>query len=186
MCVSNDIASRIWRGSGNGASRRTAGERRPMSLRPRQARGRASRPSYRRRRLAPASRRTARGPQPTAACGRREVEDRARLRHVDQHPGADGHRRRFRNVASFISSSLARLAELYTILFFVDNQAGFESVAREERDLRTKTRLSWRSALLATSAMADPIKIKIACTATSDCASAMIATYDGVFAKHGR
>ncbi|MDE3176257.1 MAG: ABC transporter substrate-binding protein [Pseudomonadota bacterium] len=28
-------------------------------------------------------------------------------------------------------------------------------------------------------------KIKIACTATSDCASAMIATYDGVFAKHG-
>ena len=30
-----------------------------------------------------------------------------------------------------------------------------------------------------------PIKIKIACTATSDCASAMIATYDGIFAKHG-
>jgi NitT/TauT family transport system substrate-binding protein len=28
-------------------------------------------------------------------------------------------------------------------------------------------------------------KIKIACTATSDCASAMLATYDGVFAKHG-
>jgi NitT/TauT family transport system substrate-binding protein len=40
-------------------------------------------------------------------------------------------------------------------------------------------------ALLAAPAAADPIKIKIACTATSDCASAMIATYDGVFAKHG-
>ena len=34
-------------------------------------------------------------------------------------------------------------------------------------------------------AHAEPTKIKIACTATSDCASAMIATYDGVFAKHG-
>ena len=40
-------------------------------------------------------------------------------------------------------------------------------------------------ALLASPAAADPIKIKIACTATSDCASAMIATYDGIFAKHG-
>jgi NitT/TauT family transport system substrate-binding protein len=39
--------------------------------------------------------------------------------------------------------------------------------------------------MLAAPAVADPIKIKIACTATSDCASAMIATYDGVFAKHG-
>ena len=33
-------------------------------------------------------------------------------------------------------------------------------------------------ALLAAPAAADPIKIKIACTATSDCASAMIATYE--------
>ncbi len=40
-------------------------------------------------------------------------------------------------------------------------------------------------ALIAAPAAADPIKIKIACTATSDCASAMIATYDGIFAKHG-
>lgn len=39
--------------------------------------------------------------------------------------------------------------------------------------------------LLASPAPADPFKIKIACTATSDCASAMIATYDGIFAKHG-
>ena len=39
-------------------------------------------------------------------------------------------------------------------------------------------------ALLATPAAA-ATKIKIACTATSDCASAMIATYDGIFAKHG-
>jgi NitT/TauT family transport system substrate-binding protein len=39
--------------------------------------------------------------------------------------------------------------------------------------------------LFAAPAAADPIKVKIACTATSDCASAMIATYDGVFAKHG-
>src|SRR5579875_4013089 len=38
---------------------------------------------------------------------------------------------------------------------------------------------------LAAPAFADPTPIKIACTATSDCASAMIATYDGIFAKHG-
>ena len=42
-----------------------------------------------------------------------------------------------------------------------------------------------RFALFASPGAADPIKIKIACTATSDCASAMIATYDGIFAKHG-
>jgi len=40
-------------------------------------------------------------------------------------------------------------------------------------------------ALIAAPAAADPVKIKIACTATSDCASAMVATYDGIFAKHG-
>lgn len=40
-------------------------------------------------------------------------------------------------------------------------------------------------ALIAAPAAADPVKIKIACTATSDCASAMIATYDGIFARHG-
>jgi NitT/TauT family transport system substrate-binding protein len=32
---------------------------------------------------------------------------------------------------------------------------------------------------------ADPFKLKIACTATSDCASAMIARDQGIFAKHG-
>jgi NitT/TauT family transport system substrate-binding protein len=46
--------------------------------------------------------------------------------------------------------------------------------------------LAWAAlALFAAPAAADTIKIKIACTATSDCASAMIATYDGIFAKHG-
>jgi NitT/TauT family transport system substrate-binding protein len=40
-------------------------------------------------------------------------------------------------------------------------------------------------ALLCGGAAADPIKIHIACTATSDCASAMIARDDGIFAKHG-
>jgi NitT/TauT family transport system substrate-binding protein len=34
------------------------------------------------------------------------------------------------------------------------------------------------------SAFADPVKIHIACTATSDCASAMIARDEGLFAKH--
>ena len=33
--------------------------------------------------------------------------------------------------------------------------------------------------------LADRFKIKIACTATSDCASAMIARDEGIFAKHG-
>ena len=32
---------------------------------------------------------------------------------------------------------------------------------------------------------ADPFKLKIACTATSDCASAMVARDEGIFAKHG-
>ena len=32
---------------------------------------------------------------------------------------------------------------------------------------------------------ADPIKLKIACTATSDCASAMVAKDEGIFGKHG-
>ena len=33
--------------------------------------------------------------------------------------------------------------------------------------------------------LANPIKLKIACTATSDCASAMVARDEGIFAKHG-
>src|SRR5450755_4610649 len=37
----------------------------------------------------------------------------------------------------------------------------------------------------AVSANADPFKLKIACTATSDCASAMVARDEGIFAKHG-
>jgi NitT/TauT family transport system substrate-binding protein len=49
-----------------------------------------------------------------------------------------------------------------------------------------KLSFAWAAlALLAAPAVAAPVKIKIACTATSDCASAMIATYDGIFAKHG-
>jgi NitT/TauT family transport system substrate-binding protein len=38
---------------------------------------------------------------------------------------------------------------------------------------------------LAAPALAEPFKLKIACTATSDCASAMIAHDEGIFAKHG-
>jgi len=34
-------------------------------------------------------------------------------------------------------------------------------------------------------AAADPIKLRIACTATTDCASAMIARDEGIFARHG-
>ena len=37
----------------------------------------------------------------------------------------------------------------------------------------------------AVSAHADPFKLKIACTATSDCASAMVARDEGIFAKNG-
>ncbi len=49
-----------------------------------------------------------------------------------------------------------------------------------------KLSFAWAAlALLAAPAVAAPVKIRIACTATSDCASAMIATYDGIFAKHG-
>ena len=40
-------------------------------------------------------------------------------------------------------------------------------------------------ALAASAASAEPFKLKIACTATSDCASAMIARDEGIFAKHG-
>src|SRR5208337_1744784 len=39
--------------------------------------------------------------------------------------------------------------------------------------------------LVADTALADPFKLKIACTATSDCASAMVARDQGIFAKHG-
>src|SRR5208282_2618713 len=41
------------------------------------------------------------------------------------------------------------------------------------------------AALAAIPAHADPIKLKVACTATSDCASAMVARDEGIFAKHG-
>ena len=40
-------------------------------------------------------------------------------------------------------------------------------------------------AFAAIPAHADPIKLKIACTATSDCASAMVARDEGIFARHG-
>jgi len=51
-----------------------------------------------------------------------------------------------------------------------------------------------RSVILATAILmafaagpagADPFKLKIACTATSDCASAMVARDEGIFARHG-
>jgi NitT/TauT family transport system substrate-binding protein len=41
------------------------------------------------------------------------------------------------------------------------------------------------SALALAPALADPFKLKIACTATSDCASAIVARDQGIFAKHG-
>ena len=40
-------------------------------------------------------------------------------------------------------------------------------------------------ALVAGPVVAEPFKLKIACTATSDCASAMVARDEGIFAKHG-
>ena len=39
--------------------------------------------------------------------------------------------------------------------------------------------------LIATPSIAEPFKLKIACTATSDCATAMVARDQGIFAKHG-
>ncbi len=39
--------------------------------------------------------------------------------------------------------------------------------------------------LAVTPSLADPFKLKIACTATSDCASAMVARDEGIFAKRG-
>src|SRR6202041_1425219 len=39
--------------------------------------------------------------------------------------------------------------------------------------------------LVAMPSIAEPFKLKIACTATSDCASAMVARDQGIFAKHG-
>src|SRR6202044_3249057 len=39
--------------------------------------------------------------------------------------------------------------------------------------------------LVATPSIAEPFKLKIACTATSDCASAMVARDEGIFARHG-
>jgi NitT/TauT family transport system substrate-binding protein len=39
--------------------------------------------------------------------------------------------------------------------------------------------------LIATPSIAEPFKLKIACTATSDCATAMVARDQDIFAKHG-
>ena len=50
--------------------------------------------------------------------------------------------------------------------------------------LKAATGLALFAAAL-TPALADPIKLRIACTATSDCASAMVARDEGIFAKHG-
>ena len=53
---------------------------------------------------------------------------------------------------------------------------------------RTLLLVAAASALALTAAFpahADPFKLKIACTATSDCASAMVARDEGIFAKHG-
>ena len=50
---------------------------------------------------------------------------------------------------------------------------------------RCSRRSPRRWPLAAGPAAAEPFKLKIACTATSDCASAMVARDDGIFAKHG-
>lgn len=52
----------------------------------------------------------------------------------------------------------------------------------------TPARFAWLAAALpalATPALAEPFKLKIACTATSDGASAMVARDKGLFAQHG-
>ncbi len=50
---------------------------------------------------------------------------------------------------------------------------------------RSFARLAAAFVWLATPALAESFKLKIACTATSDCASAMVARDAGIFAKHG-
>jgi NitT/TauT family transport system substrate-binding protein len=84
-------------------------------------------------------------------------------------------------------------------LLFIDNQVGS---ARRTQAYREKTAMGFNrqsaawtgrcvaavAALVAfgvATAHADPFKLKIACTATSDCASAMVARDEGIFAKHG-
>ena len=61
--------------------------------------------------------------------------------------------------------------------------------AQEEETMRLSRRAyvfaAAALALAAVSAHAEPFKLKIACTATSDCASAMVARDEGIFAKHG-
>jgi NitT/TauT family transport system substrate-binding protein len=62
-------------------------------------------------------------------------------------------------------------------------------LCRELQRSRHPGSLAAQAALLALlasrPAYADPIKLHIACTATSDCASAMVARDEGIFAKHG-
>ena len=64
----------------------------------------------------------------------------------------------------------------------------YASIRRNDGSDCLPTRLAQRLRLvvaLAAPASADPIKLRIACTATSDCASAMVARDAGIFAKHG-
>jgi len=76
---------------------------------------------------------------------------------------------------------------IYTILNFIDNQAGALKW-EETTGISCNIRFFAAAAALAFAAVpahADTFKLKIACTATSDCASAMVARDEGIFARHG-
>ena len=64
-----------------------------------------------------------------------------------------------------------------------------KTLSGEFRQTANPGKIAARAALLAflaaQPAYADPVKLHIACTATSDCASAMVARDEGIFAKHG-
>src|SRR5271166_550718 len=116
--------------------------------------------------------------------------------HVDH---ADPGRARQAIGRKFHCRSPLTLVKLYMKLLFIDNQVGsarHTPAYREETAMGFNRQLAARTgrcvaavAALAVfgvaTAHADPFKLKIACTATSDCASAMVARDEGIFAKHG-
>jgi NitT/TauT family transport system substrate-binding protein len=80
------------------------------------------------------------------------------------------------------------------ILFFIDIQEGLFRKPSWEEKMTVLSRFPLRSfgalvslalALAAPAAAHAQTKITIGCTATSDCASAMVAVDQGIFAKHG-
>src|ERR1700744_3870429 len=98
-----------------------------------------------------------------------------------------------RNVASF-TRVLPCLGKKYMILFFIDIQEDLFRKPSWEEKMTVLSRFPLRSfgalvslalALAAPAAAHAQTKITIGCTATSDCASAMVAMDQGIFAKHG-